>query len=111
MNWFIKSEFNLYKKFRLIYLLYLLYLTPSIFVWLYPNVLLWLTWFDIFPVNSYEFGSIWPSHFLLSFLFVLGFFSVVKYIIQHNKSARREELKEEIKDEIIKEIGADKNNI
>lgn len=111
LNWFIKNDFNLHKKFRFIYFLYLLYITPSILVWLYPNVLMWLSWFDNFSVDSYDFESIWPSHFFLSFLFVLGFFSVVKYIIQHNKSARREELKEEIKNEIIKEIGADKNNI
>lgn len=111
LNWFIKSDFNLHKKFRFIYFLYLLYITPSILVWLYPNVLMWLSWFDNFSVDSYDFKSIWPSHFFLSFLFVLGFFSVVKYIIQHNKSARREELKDEIKNEIIKEIGADKNNI
>jgi hypothetical protein len=88
--------------------LYLLYLTPSIFIWLYPNVLMWLTFFDNFSIDSYDFGSIWPSHYLLSVLFVLGFLSVVKYIIQHNKFARREEFKEEIKNEIIKEINADK---
>jgi hypothetical protein len=108
LNWFIKSDFNLHKKFRFIYYLYLLYLTPSIFIWLYPNVLMWLTFFDNFSIDSYDFGSIWPSHYLLSVLFVLGFLSVVKYIIHHNKFARREELKEEIKNEIIKEINADK---
>jgi hypothetical protein len=108
LNWFIKSDINLHKKFRFIYYLYLLYITPSIFVWLYPNVLMWLSWFDNFSVDSYDFESIWPSHFLLSVLFVLGFLSAVKYIIQHNKFARREELKEEIKNEIIKEINADK---
>jgi hypothetical protein len=108
LNWFIKSDFNLHKKFRFIYFLYLLYITPSIFIWLYPNVLMWLTFFDNFSIDAYDFGSIWPSHYLLSVLFVLGFLSVVKFIIQYNKFARREELKEEIKNEIIKEINADK---
>jgi hypothetical protein len=97
-SWAVNTAYKYHNKIRLIYLLYLIYLTPTIFVWLYPIILNWL---DKLP--SDPFSRIRFSYKVLSYLFVSGFILTIYKIIKNNRRVMMANMKAEIKNEILNE--------
>lgn len=99
-DWVVNLAYNYHNKLRLIYFLYLIYLTPTIFVWLYPIILNWL---DKLPNDSLTFYRIRFSYKVLSYLVVSGFILTIYKIIKNNRRVMIADMKEEIKNEILNE--------
>ena len=99
-SWAADTAFKYHNKIRLIYFLYLIYLTPTIFVWLYPIILNWL---DKLPYDSLAFYRIRFSYKVLSYLFVSGFILTIYAIIKNNRRVMISDMKAEIKNEILNE--------
>ena len=99
-SWAFNSLYKYHNKIRIIYFLYLIYLTPTIFVWLYPVILNWL---DKLPSDSLAFYRIRFSYKVLSYLFIPGFILTIYKIIKKNRRVMMADMKEEIKNEILNE--------
>jgi hypothetical protein len=99
-SWAFNSLHKYHNKIRIIYFLYLIYLTPTIFVWLYPVILNWL---DKLPSDSLAFYRIRFSYKVLSYLFIPGFILTIYKIIKKNRRVMMADMKEEIKNEILNE--------
>lgn len=99
-SWVANTAYKYHNKIRLIYFLYLIYLTPTIFVWLYPIILNWL---DKLPSDSLTVSRIRFSYKVLSYLFVSGFILTIYKIIKNNRRVMMADIKAEIKNEILNE--------
>jgi hypothetical protein len=99
-SWAANTAYKYHNKIRIIYFLYLIYLTPTIFVWLYPIILNWL---DKLPSDSLTVSRIQFSYKVLSYLFVPGFILTIYNIIKKNRRVMMADMKAEIKNEILKE--------
>jgi len=93
-------KYKYQNKIRLICILYLIYLTPTIFVSIYPVMLYWLN--KLFNVPS-DIIRIHFSYKVLSYLFVSGFLFTVYKTIKNNIKVIKIGMKEEIKIEIMNE--------
>jgi len=93
---YVKNQIKSNKiSIRFLFVVYLLYLSPSIFVWLYPVL---CNWFGNFN---------YPTRFLQivnSYIFLAGLLVVIIQLFINNKKVKRELLKEEIKKEVMEEI-------
>jgi hypothetical protein len=94
------TEYKNWNKVRIMCFLYLIYLTPTIFVWLYPIILNWL---DKLPSDSLAIYRIRFSYKVLSYLFVSGFILTLYNIIKNNRRVMMADMKAEIKNEILNE--------
>jgi len=99
-SWAADTAYKYHNKLRIIYFLYLIYLTPTIFVWLYPIILNWL---DKLPSDSLAIYRIRFSYKVLSYLFVSGFILTIYKIIKNNRRVMMADMKAEIKNEIVNE--------
>lgn len=99
-SWVANTAYKYHNKIRFIYFLYLIYLTPTIFVWLYPIILNWL---DKLPSDSLTVSRIRFSYKVLSYLFVSGFILTIYKIIKNNRRVMMADMKAEIKNEILNE--------
>jgi len=107
-SWVIDTLYEHHNKIRLIYFLYLIYLTPTIFAWLYPIILNWL---DKLPSNSLALAPIRFSYKVLSYLFISGFLFTIYAIFKNNRRVTMTDMKEEIKIELMKENKTDHNSV
>ncbi len=85
---FLKEKHNFLSK---LYLIYLIYLIPSIFVWLYP----------VFRMN--RLGRDDNSFNYLALFFILGLVITIILIFRNNIKTMRINLKEELKEELMNE--------
>ena len=99
-SWALDKIYKYNNRIRFIYFLYLTYLTPTIFVWLYPIILNWL---DRIPRESLVLSRIRLSYKVLSYLFVSGFILTIYKIIKNNRVVMIGDMKTEIKNEILNE--------
>ena len=107
-NWEEDATYKFHNSMRLIYFLYLIYLTPTIFVWLYPIILNWL---DKQPSDSLAFAQIRFPYKVLSYLFVSGLLFTIYKIIKNNRRVMMIDMREEIKIEIMKDKKTDHNSV
>ena len=120
-------EFFLYSKIPIKYYfrVYLIFITPTVFFWLYPVILNWCGALPVSPKLSdflknekldfiegfnfidqkFEgFNFIDQKFVILSYVFLAGLFLLIIKIIKHNNKVNRELLKEEIKKEVMDEF-------
>jgi hypothetical protein len=81
-----------------VFKLYFIYVTPAIFVWIYPII---LNWFNLLPDDSYPIST---TYIIGACVFLLVLLLLVFNIFRDNKKVKRELLKEEIKKEVMDEI-------
>jgi hypothetical protein len=86
-----------HNKIRPLYLLYLIYITPTIFINLYPVIL------NFFEEKTGKTLYIPFIFNILSCIFFISFIFTVYKIIKNNRSVKLLDLKEEIKMEILSE--------
>jgi uncharacterized membrane protein len=88
------------KETIIIFLLriYFIYLTPFIFVLIYPIL---LNGFNLLPTNSFPIKT---SYIFWGCIFLVVLVMVIFHVIKHNIKVNRELLKEEIKKEVMEEF-------
>jgi hypothetical protein len=89
---YLNNKMNLNKiSIRIFLLIYLLYLSPSIYVWIYPVLCNWFGTYN-YPTKT--------THIANTYIFIAGLLIVIVQLIKIYKKEKRELLKEEIKKEI-----------